>query len=291
MGTAVQRWDGQAWRSLGTPAPPSDAYSVAVDSAGTVYAGGPFGVARLAGGAWQIIGSRASNEWPAGVYTLAVAPGGDVYAGGRFSSLGGTAAANVARWDGAAWHALGTGTDAPVRALAVDPARGVYVGGEFGTAGGTPAAHIALWDGATWRTLGDGLDGDVFALTRAGASVLYAGGRFGRAGAVPSPYVARWTAGAVAADAPPDEPSALRLDVSPSPARGTATARIRHPAGPVTVDLFDARGRHVAAALAGDGQAGEQAVPLRLGGLAPGVYVVRLVAGGSVRTRPLVVVR
>ena len=289
-GTVVQtvrRWDGDAWASLGSPGPFTT--TVAVTPGGTLYAGGRFGVARYDGGTWVEIGPVGGNL-PV-VYTLAAGPDGSLYAGGQFETVGGVSARNVARWDGASWRALGAGTDQTVRALLVDPARGLYAGGDFEEAGGVDAPRIALWDGDAWAPLGSGTDGPVYALLADGPDGLLAGGFFARAGDSVSPYVARWNARPVAADAPPDEPVALHLDVSPSPARGTATARVQHPAGPVTVDLFDARGRHVATALAGDGPAGQQAVPLRLGGLAPGVYVVRLAAGGRVQTRPLVVVR
>ena len=43
--------------------------------------------------------------------TIAVAPDGDVYVGGYFFEAGGIEAHHVARWDGAAWYPLGSGTD------------------------------------------------------------------------------------------------------------------------------------------------------------------------------------
>ena len=47
----------------------------------------------------------------------------------------------IAKWNGSAWSALGSGMNGAVYALAVDGAGNLYAGGEFTTAGGvTPTA-------------------------------------------------------------------------------------------------------------------------------------------------------
>ena len=51
------------------------------------------------------------------VYALLPLPNGDLVVGGAFSTAGGVAVSNVARWDGASWSALGSGTDDDVTAL------------------------------------------------------------------------------------------------------------------------------------------------------------------------------
>lgn len=61
--------------------------------------------------------------------------------------------------------------------------------------------------------------------------------------------------------------------------------------GPATVEVFDALGRLVARPLAGDHAAGTHEVPLDVSGLAPGLYVYRLTAGGDVQQRTLTVAR
>lgn len=73
-----------------------------------------------------------------------------LYVGGGFGMVGGALASNnIAAWDGAAWSALGSGTDGGVNALLAmpDDARGpsLYVGGFFTHAGGAPAAGIARY--------------------------------------------------------------------------------------------------------------------------------------------------
>jgi trimeric autotransporter adhesin len=71
---------------------------------------------------------------------------------------------NVARWNGSAWSALGTGIDsrnATVQALAVMPNGDLVVGGYFTAVGDVTMSSIARWDGNAWNPLGTGLGGSV----------------------------------------------------------------------------------------------------------------------------------
>jgi len=52
------------------------------------------------------------------VYALALS-GSNVYAGGTFTTAGGSAAKNIAKWNGSSWSALGSGMNRPVNALVV----------------------------------------------------------------------------------------------------------------------------------------------------------------------------
>ena len=54
---------------------------------------------------------------------------------------------HIARWDGTAWHPLGSGMNGFVDALAFGPDGSLYAGGKFTTAGGVTANGIARWDG------------------------------------------------------------------------------------------------------------------------------------------------
>jgi hypothetical protein len=129
------------------------------------------------------------------VGALAVS-GSTLYAGGSFTTAGGSAANNIAQWNGTNWSALGSGINIYVNALAVSGST-LYAGGDFTTAGGNAANNIAQWNGSGWSALGSGLSGagsdgyspQVYALAVSG-STLYAGGDFTTAGTNAAAYAA-----------------------------------------------------------------------------------------------------
>jgi hypothetical protein len=122
--------------------------------------------------------------------------GSDVYVGGSFTTTGSTSAFRIAKWDGSAWSALGSGLNDVVYAIAVAPnGTDVYVGGAFTLAGGISAVRIAKWDGSAWSALGTGAAGDVLAIAVDGSEV-YAGGAFTSAGGIAALRIAKWDGGA-----------------------------------------------------------------------------------------------
>ena len=142
-------------------------------------------IAYFDGDQWQRVSTGVLGVG-ASVLAVALAPNGDIYIAGRFTSVGGVAANNIAKWNGSAWSALGSGlthtTLQPnVFALEVAPNGDVYAGGQFNRAGGNPAYHVARWDGGTWHSLGiaGGLNSGVRAINISpdGLSV-YVGGAF-----------------------------------------------------------------------------------------------------------------
>jgi hypothetical protein len=62
---------------------------------------------------------------------------------GGFTLAGGSGASQIAKWDGSAWSALGSGLNHVVYALAASGSDVMYVGGNFTTAGGKLSAHMA----------------------------------------------------------------------------------------------------------------------------------------------------
>jgi len=134
---------------------------------------------------WQSLGSVDGV-----VDALAVLPNGHLVAAGSFAAIGGTPAANIARWNGLAWSPLGSGTDAAIEALAVGSNGDVFAAGWFATAGAVPANGVARWNGTTWSALGSGLGPDVRALAVLANGDVVAGGAFNTAGA--PPRLARW---------------------------------------------------------------------------------------------------
>jgi hypothetical protein len=121
---------------------------------------------------------------------FAVDDSGNLYVGGSFNVAGTLPANFIAKWDGTAWSALGSGMDGAVYALAVSGTN-LYAGGSFTNAGGVSARYIARWDGSKWSALGSGLASPVSALALNGTN-LYVGGSFTNAGGVSARYIARW---------------------------------------------------------------------------------------------------
>lgn len=177
-----------------------------------LYAGGWFTsigntnanrVACWNGSQWEALGSgMPDNSLEVSSLTLYdEGQGPRLFAAGQFSSAGGVAASNIARWDGTSWSALGSGTsgNTRVRALAVfDSGSGpfLFAGGEFTTAGGISAPGIARWNGSTWSSVGSTVtNGWVHSLAvvdLGSGPRLYAGGNFTTIGGVSANRIARW---------------------------------------------------------------------------------------------------
>ncbi len=105
---------------------------------------------------FDLTGSSTASS---SVSAMVVLANGDLIAGGAFDRIGGVPVSNIARWNGSAWSALGSGIDGPVGSLALEANGHVIAAGTFTTAGGVPANNIARWDGATWTSLGAGVGG------------------------------------------------------------------------------------------------------------------------------------
>ncbi len=217
----IARWDGSDWKPVGRGASgPVNTLAVFDDGSGpALYAGGWFTfttgaqaacVAKWDGATWSAVGGGMSGSaHPAydSVNAIAVFDDGTgpaLVAGGTFTSAGGVAANNVAKWNGSSWSALGSGMtfDQPlvsVDAFAVfDDGTGptLYAGGAFTSAGGVPAQRVARWNGAAWSSLGSGTNGAVKALTvfdDGFGAALYVGGEYmTTAGGVTVNGLAQW---------------------------------------------------------------------------------------------------
>ena len=170
---SIARWDGAEWYGFpgttnwgGGGAVENTVGAIAVSDT-DLYIGGAFTnvntdqadfVAKWDGSSWSALGSGSPNGGAlyggAGVYALAVI-GTDVYVGGTFTDAAGIATADhIARWDGAAWNAVGSnvaGTDGAlnmdVYALAPSVSgSSLYAGGAFTDAAGNARAdNLALW--------------------------------------------------------------------------------------------------------------------------------------------------
>lgn len=124
--------------------------------------------------------------------------GPELIVGGSFTMAGTTAAFNVARWDGRAWHSVGArawtggGSANQGAVYALAEYRGeLYAAGIFASADGQAAANIARFDGVRWHPLNSGLDQGAYALAVFQDELVVAGG-FRMAGTLRVSQVARW---------------------------------------------------------------------------------------------------
>jgi hypothetical protein len=211
--TNIAKWNGSVWSALGSGIDGS-VHALAVDNQGNLYAGGSFtsaggvkatNIARWNGNSWSALDSGVNGptvgEYLAPtVAALAFDATGNLYAGGEFASAGQVAANNIARWDGSAWSALGSGVTGfpftpPIAALAFDAQGNLYVAGAFTIAGGVDATNIARWNGNSWSALGSGVNGAISSVAFDINGYLYAGGQFAGAGGTGATNIAKWDGG------------------------------------------------------------------------------------------------
>ncbi len=218
---SIAKWNGTTWSPLagGIPQP---GFAVAVRAllshnegqGQRLFAAGSFrtagttavpGLARWNGSAWSAVGTATGGA--AQMFALAAFPPGpsaQLHVGGGFNGFAGTAAVNVARWNGTSWSAVDpgafSGSDSVYALENYDDGNGprLYAGGQLPTLG-----HIVRLVGNSWTTLGPSLgisaSGGVFPSVQSLAahgtapnSALFVGGVFTSAGPVSTPNVATW---------------------------------------------------------------------------------------------------
>jgi hypothetical protein len=294
---SIAKWNGSSWSTLGSGIF-GNVYALAV-SGNDVYAGGQFtnaggivatNIAKWNGSSWSALGSGLSGPasypyYGSSVFALAVL-GSNVYAGGVFTTAGGSAVTNIAKWDGSSWSALGLGIPGSnvflfgspaVNALAVS-GNNLYAGGFFNTAGGIPAANIAKWNGSSWSALGSGMDtyGYVYALAASGSNV-YAGGTFTTAGGIAASGIAKWNGSSW---------SALGLGISGGELRSLAVSGTNVYAGGYFTTAGGIPANHIAKWDGNSWSAMGTGVSRQLGQYTPGVFGLALLgsnlyAGGA----------
>jgi hypothetical protein len=230
----LAKWNGSTWSALGSNVAGTDGalnhWVQAIAVSGTaLYAGGFFTdaggaatadfVAKWNGAAWSGIGSDGAGggaiapttDTPSpAVFSLAVS-GTDLYVGGVFSDVAGIVEADsLAKWNGSAWSALGSGNcntgcgaipgPAAVYALAVS-GTDLYVGGAFDNVAesvGSPRDNVVKWNGSTWSALGSNGTGDgalgapVYALAMVGTDLYVGGDFYDAADIATADRLARW---------------------------------------------------------------------------------------------------
>jgi hypothetical protein len=207
----LARWDGDSWEDVGGGVSGYELQGTDISfvRAMTVYDGklivagyfkyaGGINAKRIAqwnGTSWDSLESGFSTDAILNGPNCVMVAGGGLVVGGGFSEAGGVSVNRIARWNGTAWSALGSGliglTLPSVDALAPHDGE-LVVGGSFSSAGGVLAANIATWDGAAWDSVDSGMmGGGVLSLVNYDGD-LVAGGTFTGAGGVAAERIARW---------------------------------------------------------------------------------------------------
>lgn len=165
--TALAKWDGTNWS-----ASPGGVFGGLVkdftlfdDGTGpALIVGGSFSsvggvsamnIAKWDGSIWSPLGAGLEGSVFGGVFfgprDLVVYNDGNgdaLYAGGHFTSAGGVATTQVAKWDGSGWSSLGSGVIGPVLGLATyDDGTGdaLYVGGGIGSVIDSQDSNLGKW--------------------------------------------------------------------------------------------------------------------------------------------------
>jgi len=205
------------WAAVGAFAFNGTVRGLIVGPNGDVYAGGQFTEALgnrdhiayydVSAGAWVAMGNPLGGGAVINyILRMAFDSNGDLYVVGNFTTIAGVANASyIARWDGAAWNAVGNplagaAVVTEIFDVAIDSQDNVYVGGNFTTFGGVAGAdYIAMWDGANWTQVVQ-LNGTVDSLEMAPDDTLYLGGAFTNAGGeANADRIASWNGQAVSA--------------------------------------------------------------------------------------------
>ncbi|MCR9243829.1 MAG: WD40 repeat domain-containing protein [bacterium] len=193
----VARYDGSAWHAL-APGFDGAIYGALTRRNGNLVVAGRFelagtqacrGIAEWDGTNWSPLGSGlvdASAVVPE--FALLELPSGDLLVGGDVSQAGGVAVNHIARWDGAAWSAVGAGLPYAVRSLSLAQNGDVIAGvGDYPGPG-----EVWRFDGVAWTRLGPTADGVVNVVLHLRNGDLLAGGRFMNFGGAPVSHLARW---------------------------------------------------------------------------------------------------
>lgn len=108
-------------------------------------------VRRNAQGTWEKL---AGGDFNGTIQDMAYNPvDGNLYVVGQFTTINGVTIQYVAKWNGTAWSAVGSGTAytaALMQGIAIAPNGNVWIVGSFTTGTGSATSYIGVWDGATW---------------------------------------------------------------------------------------------------------------------------------------------
>ena len=190
----ISKHDGSEWVAVGTGFSDGAVATLAFAPNGDLYIGGTFTNADGTNGDYLCYwdGSSFNRVGTVELNGQLISIDFDAQArlivGGVFTNAGGVSGADyIARWNGASWESLGTGTNGYVwRIFSID--NKIYVAGEFTAAGGiTLTDRVAVWSNGAWQPLDIDLPGTatVYSILPASDGSLYIGGSFSTVGEDP----------------------------------------------------------------------------------------------------------
>lgn len=208
-GGELVAWDGSSWHELALPSCNDTEFAEWVSSVlprgNETWVGGWFpsetgsknlGLRILRGSTFEDVpgGAIAGDCFHGGgSVALLEEHRGSVYVAGGFSTIGGVASPNLAKWTNSTWSqpaASGLGLVGQVRAITEYNGQ-IVVGGDLPFAGDAAVRNLATFDGNSWRSLGGGTDGRVDAVYPWHGGLIV-GGAFSMAGEVSAHNVAFW---------------------------------------------------------------------------------------------------
>lgn len=152
----VLQWDGEEWKAIGEPHDLELLHDMALDPAGRLWiAGGTETgwVAHLEGDGFV----KVEAGFDGFVFRLAFsrtkakdATYHPMVVAGAFSRVGSVDAERIAHWDGASWHAMGSGLSTQALALAYIDDR-IFVSTQY--EGEDGYMILGEWDGKAWREI------------------------------------------------------------------------------------------------------------------------------------------
>lgn len=143
--------------------------------------------------------TKLGNNLNAGdaIADMCIDPSGNVYVGGWFYNA--SFDYYIAKWNGATWSQLGTGTNAlnntngSITCMCTDAAGNIYIAPIYSTSGGY--YNVKKWNGSTWTQLGAlNANDDIQAIVSDPAGNIYVAGSFtnGPNNFTGQKYVAKW---------------------------------------------------------------------------------------------------
>ena len=248
------------------------------------------------GGLWRFSASDASQIWSATIdgatYSITQL-GNALYLGGSFAHANGATRRSLAAFAATTGLLLPWAPDPVSRITSLtNDGSNVYATGEFTTIGGKARTGFAVLDPVTGAANDEDLhlDNGAFRSMPTGADLYLAGG-FGSVEGFAMPGFAV-VSGTGPLSVVGHAPVTLQLSAAPMPAHASSRITWTLPTPQnVALDVFDLQGRLVASPLRGDGHpAGAGGVTLATRDWRPGVYQLRLRAGGLETVRRIVVV-